>query len=47
MKAQPGGKLTLEKVIGLNGRNKTIVQAKKDPAKEFRKKLASPKPKGA
>lgn len=41
------GSLKIDKVVGLTGKNRTFVPVKKDPKKEFLKKLASPKPKGA
>jgi hypothetical protein len=41
------GSLKIDKVVGLNGKNRTFVPVKKDPKKEFLKKIAPPKPKGA
>lgn len=41
------GSLKLDRVVGLNGKNRNYLPVKKDPKKELLKKAAPPKPKGA
>ena len=47
MIADTGIKLKIDKVVGLNGKNRTYLKVKKDKKKELLKKIAPPKPKGA